>query len=263
MANPQPTDAHLRMAHSIGEQLMVSHFTEQQRRILDLILRLSWGCGKKQAKIPHQRDFEVVGVRESHVRAHLDWLVESKVILRDINTYSFNKDFDQWRVSRALAYTPQRLTELVSLNLNHNKPKLTENENTSLRNRETTVYGKRKVTTPDSGSAKERLKKRLKKDIYNIPDWIDKDTWTAFLEMRRKKRAIPTEKAKELLVKELAKLRADGYDPKEVLNQSIMRNYTGVFPLKEGQNGKSGRHSQARRLPSKYREPEEIYPETR
>ncbi|GAH58490.1 unnamed protein product, partial [marine sediment metagenome] len=82
----------------------------------------------------------------------------------------------------------------------------------------------------------------------------------AFLEMRKKKRAIPTERAKELLVKELGKLRSEGHDPNEVLNQSIMRNYTGVFPLKGGQNGHRG-HTGARRLPQKYRTPTENFPD--
>lgn len=125
MANPQPTDAHLRIAHSINEQLMVSHFSEQQRRILDFILRLSWGCGSKVAYIPHQKDFEMVGVREGHVKSHLDWLVEAKVIIRQDRYYQFNKDYDQWRVSRTAGYTKKKLTEIVSLNLNQKKPELT------------------------------------------------------------------------------------------------------------------------------------------
>lgn len=237
MANPQPTDAHLRVAHSINEQLMVSHFSEQQRRILDLILRLSWGCGNKVAHIPHQRNFEIVGVREGHVRAHLDWLEEAKVIIRQDTYYQFNKDFDQWRVSRAVGYTKEKLTEIVSLNLNHNKPELTENVNGSLRKTEESAYEKRKLSTPELASPKERLKKVLNKDIFILPEWIDKETWVAFLEMRRKKKAVPTEKAKQLLVKELEKLRSEGDNPNEVLNQSIMRNYTGVFPLKGGQGG--------------------------
>jgi len=72
-----------------------------------------------------------------------------------------------------------------------------------------------------------------------LPNWIDKTTWETFLEMRKTKRAVPTEKAKELLIKELEKLKTAGDDPNEVLNQSIMRNYTGVFPLKGGQGGKN------------------------
>ena len=133
MANPQPADAHLRVAHSIGEQLMVSHFSEQQRRILDLILRLSWGCGKKVAFIPRQRDFEVVGVREGHIKGHLDWLVDAKVINRNESHYSFNKDFDQWRVSRSLGFSQAKLTELVRRNLNHTKEEFTENGSKNLR----------------------------------------------------------------------------------------------------------------------------------
>lgn len=166
MARPQPTDAHLRIAHSINEQLMVSHFSEQQRRILDFILRLSWGCGNKVAYIPRQRDFEIVGIHEGHVKAHLDWLVEAKVIFRQDYYYQFNKDFDQWRVSRAAGYTKQRLTEIVSLNLSHNKPELTESVNKSLRNTEDSAYGKGKNSTPELASPKESIKEILKKDIY-------------------------------------------------------------------------------------------------
>jgi len=234
---------------------MVSHFSEQQRRILDFILRLSWGCGNKVAYIPHQRDFEIVGVREGHVKAHLDWLVEAMVIIRQDYYYQFNKDFDQWRVSRATGYTKKKLTEIVSLNLNHNKPELTESVNETLRNTEESAYGKRKLATPNLATPKERLKKVLKKDIYILPEWVNKDTWEAFLEMRKKKKAVPTEKAKELLIKELEKLRSEGHDPNEVLNQSIMRNYTGVFPLKGGERGA---HRQGdRELPKRYTRPEE------
>jgi hypothetical protein len=117
MANPQPGEAHLRMAHSIAEQIMVSHFSEQQRRILDLILRLSWGCGKMTAFIPHQRDFRLVGIGENRIKNHLDWLQSAKVINRAGQFYSFNRQFDQWRVSRAFAYCPQKISELVGLNL--------------------------------------------------------------------------------------------------------------------------------------------------
>lgn len=175
MANPQPTDAHLRIAHSINEQLMVSHFSEQQRRILDFILRLSWGCGDNVAYIPHQRDFEIVGVREGHIKAHLDWLIEAKVIIRQDCYYRFNKDFDQWRVSRAAGYTNRKLTEYVSINLKHDKPKLTENVTENLRNTEDSAYGKRKLPPPKIGTPKEKLNKVLNKDTaskQNLDDYI-------------------------------------------------------------------------------------------
>jgi hypothetical protein len=100
MANPQPTDAHIRIAHSITEAIMMRDFSKRQRKLLDLILRLSWGCGKKEAIIPQQNDFMIVGIGEGHIKQEISWLIESKVIYRQANHYWFNKNYDEWQVSR-------------------------------------------------------------------------------------------------------------------------------------------------------------------
>lgn len=117
MATPQPTDAHLRIAHSINEAIMLRDFTKRQRKILDLILRCSWGCGKKTAIIPYLSSFGIVGVGKTHIKAELNWLTESRIIYTNGTTYNFNKDFDQWQVSRIMPFNPEGLTELIHLNL--------------------------------------------------------------------------------------------------------------------------------------------------
>lgn len=164
MANPQPTDAHLRVAHQINEQIMASDFTKRQRKILDLILRLSWGCNKKEAHIPKQKDFEVVGVGESHIKAELRWLELAKVITISGNQYSFNKDYDEWRVSRAKGYDPEKLTELVRINLSHN-PKTYQNSKANLPKQEDTAYQNSKNSTSKLATAKEILKKGKEKEL--------------------------------------------------------------------------------------------------
>jgi len=167
MANPQPTDAHLRMAHSINEAIMMRDFTKRQRKILDLVLRLSWGCGKKDAYIPWQRDFSVVGVHEVDIKAELNWLEISKIVVRQGSMYWFNKDFEEWEVSRVKPYQPERLSELLSLNLNGNRPELSETLRTNLVKHEVSTKCFTKFVTPDLASSKETLKKVLnKEDIY-------------------------------------------------------------------------------------------------
>ena len=91
MTNSQPTGPHLRIPHRITEAFMMNDFTKRQRKILDLILRLSWGCGKDRAAIPRQRDFEVLGIKETHVGQELSRLVESRVIFIEGSDYYFNK----------------------------------------------------------------------------------------------------------------------------------------------------------------------------
>jgi hypothetical protein len=155
MPQIQSAEAHLRIAHSIEEQIMVSRFSENQRRILDLILRLSWGCGKITAFIPRQSDFQVTGIGESRVKDQLDWLIDARVIFREDCYYAFNKDFHQWRVSRALKYGQEKLTELVRLNLRTPDAQLTPEASPNLSQGEETTCHKGKLPEPEPA----RLKK--------------------------------------------------------------------------------------------------------
>jgi len=70
-----------------------------------------------------------------------------------------------------------------------------------------------------------------------IPEWIPKETWEAFKEFRIRKKAPLTELAIKKTISELEKLKAEGHEPREVLEQSVYRGWTGVFPIK-GNNEK-------------------------
>jgi Bacteriophage replication protein O len=175
----EKNEAHLRIAHSIGELLIVSLFSAVQRRILDLILRLSWGCGKNTAFILRQRNFEVVGVSECRIKANIDFLIQANVIVRDGRYYSFNKDFEKWQVRRAPQYRPEMFKALVSLNLRVPDPgssivpkeqapssELAKTESPNLLKEQVQTYPNRKSLTSEPASPKEILKKiKYKADI--------------------------------------------------------------------------------------------------
>lgn len=69
---------------------------------------------------------------------------------------------------------------------------------------------------------------------FTPPAWISPETWAAYDEMRREKgkRAPFTDKARDMIVRKLDRLRAEGQDPNAVLEESVMNGWTGVFPLK-------------------------------
>ena len=86
---------------------------------------------------------------------------------------------------------------------------------------------------------KNKEKKRKEKIAFSLPEWIDSKTWDAFIEMRKSLHAPLTDHSKNLIVKELEKLKAHGHAPNDVLNQSIVRSWRGVFPIRqEGSNGR-------------------------
>jgi len=66
-----------------------------------------------------------------------------------------------------------------------------------------------------------------------LPNWIPLETWQAFLEMRKKIKKPPTEKAVELLIAKLEKFKDAGQDIQAVLEKSITSNWQDVFEIKE------------------------------
>ena len=73
--------------------------------------------------------------------------------------------------------------------------------------------------------------------VFTHPDWIDPKAWEAYEEMRMEKKKVPTNKARELVVVELEKLKSSGNDPNECLNQSTRNGWTDVYAVKEKNNG--------------------------
>jgi hypothetical protein len=81
-----------------------------------------------------------------------------------------------------------------------------------------------------------RIKKKRNKEtpsgVELLPEWIDKEVWESFLELRRRIRAPLTDRAKRNILRQLSEYKDQGQDPNAVLDQSITRGWRGVFPLK-------------------------------
>lgn len=68
-----------------------------------------------------------------------------------------------------------------------------------------------------------------------LPDWIPADAWDGFVEMRKALRKVMTPNAKELMLHKLVRLREAGQDARAVLEQSIARSWTDLYPVKDEQ----------------------------
>ena len=66
---------------------------------------------------------------------------------------------------------------------------------------------------------------------FVLPAHIPENDWNDWLAMRKAKRAPTTIGAMVKAVKDLDKLRAEGHVPADVLQQSTLRGWTGLFPV--------------------------------
>lgn len=67
-----------------------------------------------------------------------------------------------------------------------------------------------------------------------LPDWIPVKSWDAFLAMRKQIKKPITRDAVPLAIAKLEKLRKGGHDPQEVLDQSTLNCWQGLFEVKPG-----------------------------
>jgi hypothetical protein len=73
-----------------------------------------------------------------------------------------------------------------------------------------------------------------------LPTWIHPESWGSFAEMRKEIRAPLTPKSIKLTINKLERLRAQGHDPAEVLDQSVQAAYRGVFEIKKENSNANG-----------------------
>lgn len=105
------------------------------------------------------------------------------------------------------------------------------------------IHTPRSDVSPDGENQNEACVRDA--DWPEIPDWMPAKPWNAFLAMRRDKRKWPTPNGVELMIVNLGKWRTKGHDPGEVLNNSTMNHWTGLFEPKETANGRQSRATDA------------------
>lgn len=67
---------------------------------------------------------------------------------------------------------------------------------------------------------------------WELPDWIPKELWREFEDVRRKRRKPMTDRARQLAVGKLESLVAEGNDVSALLEQSILHAWDTFYPLK-------------------------------
>jgi hypothetical protein len=75
------------------------------------------------------------------------------------------------------------------------------------------------------------------KPKFNLPGWIEKQTWEDYEQMRRRIGKPMTDRARHMAVDKLAELQNKGHPVVDVLQQSIFNSWQGIFELKVNGNG--------------------------
>ncbi|HEC61614.1 MAG TPA: hypothetical protein ENI27_05100 [bacterium] len=80
-------------------------------------------------------------------------------------------------------------------------------------------------------------------NIYSIVKSLGPTTWRDWVDFRKEKKRPLTKTSGPYNIKELLKLQKQGNDPTGVIEQSIARGYTGLFPVKDTQRNTTTKDS--------------------
>jgi phage replication O-like protein O len=249
MANPQIEDGHSDIANELLDAVIRTHFTPTENAIFWTVIRKTYGWHKKFDRISFTQFEESTGLSRRHIAPALQGLIKRNIISRQGEgyrlEYGIQKDYDAWQS------LPKSVTNIITNNSNESLPDLVTIfgpeslpilvQSLPIPETIVTKISNKIITAPVTTKEKKTtiLTKEITKDtIVKIPEWINLETWAAFLEVRKLKKAVSTEYALTCIIKDLEKFKASGDDPNECLNESIKNSWKGVFALKK--NGGNG-----------------------
>jgi hypothetical protein len=73
----------------------------------------------------------------------------------------------------------------------------------------------------------------------SLPSWLPQDAWQEFVQHRKDQKNPLTELAAKKTIKKMETLRAEGNDPRAVIDQTIANCWTALYPIsdRKGSNG--------------------------
>ena len=233
MANPQTDDSFVSIATELFEALIKLRISGVENQCLRFIIRKTYGWNKKEDWIALSQFVEATGLSKPHVVRALGQLRKKNIITKKDNgkgvSYGIQKDYDKW------SPLPKKVTLPLLV-----KP---------LPKKVTRVAKKDKASLPLLGTTKDTSTiDTVTKDTLtiNIPNWIPKEEWGDYVEMRIENKFPLTNRAAKAAVNKLEKLKKEGSSPKDVLNNSVLCGYRGLFETKGRDNGQVSKASSGR-----------------
>ena len=219
MANPQKENGYTAIANEIIDHLVGAQLSGQQFALVLLVIRKTYGYQKKSDAISLSQMAQAINSSRIRCSQIVKELVLMKILTVNENingilkSYSLNKDFETWAT--------------VNKNINRSgKMKGTVNV---LRNRPLM----KTLTTKETITKETITKEKAQAPI--IPEWIPKQTFEEYLEMRRKMRKPLMERSFSRFFSHLKRLcEVSRATPEQILDQSIINGWQGIFELKTG-----------------------------
>ncbi|WP_312839308.1 replication protein [Pantoea piersonii] len=230
-------NGYLRLANQIQDALCKVELSGREFRVLNSIIRLTYGWSKKEDRITNSLIADTTDLSVKHSSEAVNNLAERQILtMRRIGQTRYigiNTDLEKWAYKKPLpeVTTPKKGDGKTIPENRDNHP---QNQGSP---------------SPKTGNTKDILPKTDKKlkppkspkgeskgfDPYSIavPEWLNQTAWYEWIKYRDdSKKPIKTEITVTKAFAVLKDCLDDGHDPVDVINSSIANGYQGLFKPK-------------------------------
>lgn len=119
MADVQLENGYIRIATELMNEFIRRDFSKRQLAVLHFIVRLSYGCHRKDCLIEKFNLFEIAGINKVDIKKELKFLRSCGVIEWDETTmiFSINKDYEKWQISPSKGFDKEKFDQIIHQNL--------------------------------------------------------------------------------------------------------------------------------------------------
>jgi len=156
MANPQIEEGYVRIATEIQEAFCRTRIPGEERQVLDVIIRKTYGWNKCEDAISLSQFVEMTGIKKPNVIGAIKGLLSKKiisVIQKDndkVKLYKFNKNYHQWEpLSKKITLSKKIIGVIQKDNLSLSKKIPTINNNINTITKDISFYNNY-VANPES-----------------------------------------------------------------------------------------------------------------
>ena len=226
-------DGFTRIANELLEAVMHAGLSQHQLLVFMAVMRKTYGFNKKSDWVSNEQLSELTGILPHKCSAAKSVLVKRGILTQTGRVIGINKTVSEWSSLPVKGTEKKPYLKKVTLP-ESGKKSLPESGN---------AYYPNQVNTKDKHTKdnKDNINKPPKSPKpasfdpagVDLPDWLSVSVWKSWVDYRRDlKKPIKSQQTVTQAINLLERCKCSGYQPEEIINQSIANGWQGLFEPK-------------------------------
>ncbi|HBY0230024.1 TPA: replication protein [Klebsiella pneumoniae] len=226
-------DGFTRIANELLEAVMRAGLSQHQLLVFMAVMRKTYGFNKKSDWVSNEQLSELTGILPHKCSAAKSVLVKRGILTQTGRVIGINKTVSEWSSLPVKGTEKRPYLKKVTLP-ESGKKSLPESGNAYYQNQVNTK-DKHTKDNKDNINNPPKSPRAVSFDALavQLPDWLSAEIWSSWVAYRRDlKKPIKSQQTVTQAINLLERCKCSGYQPEEIINQSIANGWQGLFEPK-------------------------------